>query len=254
MYSGRHVVMSQLLGRFRCPTVEREVSTGVQRSFFTAETYSRRPNHQPCTPDAETDMHILTLKTDQKHYEHMTELRKSYFPPGLFKVNAHVTLFHALPQSHLAAIEADISTIARYTIPFVIHAIQPHLLGIQGVVLHVQSKRATSIYNHLRDQWLRFLSRQDRIFKPHYLVQNKVDKATAETTLEALRRKFLGSSGVVEGLSLHRHDRGFWRPYRSWSFQGVTTSRRPSWLNDRGEKRVEGVPNDGRQNSDGPIK
>ena len=147
----------------------------------------------------------------------MADLRKSYFPPGSRKVNAHITLFHALPHSRLATIEGDIGTIARRSKPFKMHATKPYVLGTQGVALRVRTGRAEVVYQHLRDQWYKFLSNQDKTFRPHYTVQDKVDKDTAEATFEELRHKFLGSRGVVEGLSLHRYDKGYWRPYGAGS-------------------------------------
>ena len=235
-------ITSRSSNRFR-------LSTTAQSGPPAPKIWIRRPDYKPSTPDAETDLYVLTLRTDKEHHERMTKLRRSYFPSSLLKVNAHITLFHALPRSHLAAITAHIDTIARYSIPFSIHAIDPYLLGTQGVAVRVRSKRATSIYQHLRDQWHGFLSGQDKTFTPHYTIQNKVDKNTAEATLQELRHKFPGSSGIVEGLTLHTYDKGYWSHYRSWSFKGITMSRTPSWFNQRDESRVEGAPDGQRQDS-----
>lgn len=64
-----------------------------------------------------------------------------------------------------------------------------------------------------------FLSKQDKSFKAHYTIQNKVDEeGVPERTLEEVRREFEGSRGTVDGFSLFRYDRGYWRHVEDFMF------------------------------------
>jgi hypothetical protein len=63
-----------------------------------------------------------------------------------------------------------------------------------------------------------FLSKQDMSFKPQYTVQNKAENGTPEKTLEAIEREWQGSRGQVDGLTLWRYDRGYWRHTRDFMF------------------------------------
>ena len=202
----------------RSATVPR-LSIRAYSGAYTAENHVRRPGHTPNTPHAETDVYVLTLKTDAEHHERMAALRKRYFPPKLNKITSHVTLFHALPHSQLSKIQADIVDLLQWQRPFTIETTEPYLLGTQGVAVGVKSEAAKRVYRELSHRWHGFLSNQDMAFRPHYTLQNKVeDRSVVEATLEDLRQSFPGSKGEVSGLSLHKYDRGWWKNFKSWSF------------------------------------
>ena len=52
-------------------------------------------------------------------------------------------------------------------------------------------------------------------------MQNRVEKAVAEKTLEDVKETFGGSEGSVKGLTLYRYDRGFWIHGRDFEFEGA---------------------------------
>ena len=83
---------------------------------------------------------------------------------------------------------------------------------------------ARGIYNDLKEKWEDFLSKQDKSFKAHYTVQNKVEEGVPQRTLEELQKNFEGSRGQVDGLSLYRYDRGYWRHTKDFMFPSRTDS------------------------------
>lgn len=184
---------------------------------YTADKYARRADHTPNTAQEEEDSYILTLHTDPEHHKRVTALRTQYFPPKLNKLSAHIALFRALPGSHLATIEADISAAAERQQSFPIATGKVYLLG-HGVAIDVNSPPARGIYNGLKEKWEDFLSKQDKSFKAHYTIQNKVEDGVPQRTLEELQKNFEGSQGQVDGLSLYRYDRGHWRHMRDFMF------------------------------------
>ena len=183
---------------------------------FAAEQYTRRPDHTPNTAQEEVHNYILTLHTDTEHHTRVTALRTQYFPPHLNKLSAHIALFRALPGSQLSAIESDILAATAAQQPFPIVTGKPFLMA-HGVGIHVHVPPAKEIYRELKEKWEGWLSRQDKSFEPHYTVQNKVERDVAARTLKEVERQG-EMKGVVDGLSLWRYDRGYWKHEREFMF------------------------------------
>ena len=86
-----------------------------------------------------------------------------------------------------------------------------------GVGIHVHVPPAKEIYRELKEKWEGWLSGQDKSFEPHYTVQNKVERDVAARTLKEVERQG-EMKGVVDGLSLWRYDRGYWKHEREFMF------------------------------------
>ncbi|KAI4118545.1 MAG: hypothetical protein LQ345_001430 [Seirophora villosa] len=187
---------------------------------YTADTYTRHPDHTPQTSHPETDTYILTLHTDPAHHKTITALRTRHFPSHLNKLSAHIALFRALPGSELPTIETAIRDLVRLTRPFPIETRDAFPLA-HGVGLEVHAPPAKQIFRTLEGQWGGFLSRQDRGFRAHYTLQNKVDDGElVRKTLEEVRAGFEGSTGTVEGLALYSYQRGYWKLRQVFPFTG----------------------------------
>ena len=185
---------------------------------YTANTYTRRADHTPQTAQPESETYILTLNTDQSHHKAVTALRNKYFPPELNKLSAHVALFRALPGSELSSIHDAIEDTVRHQNDFPISTGKPFLLA-HGVGLEAHAEPARQIFQTLKARWDPFLSKQDRSFKPHYTIQNKVgDKTIPQKTLEEVQASFAGSTGTVTGLSLYLYHKGYWKLRRIYPF------------------------------------
>ena len=186
-------------------------------SPYTADQYLRQANHTAKTAHKDEESYILTLHTDPAHHKRVTALRTQYFPAKINKLSAHIALFRALPGSQLATITADISAVAEQQRSFPIATGKVHLLG-HGVAIDANVPPARGIYDGLKGKWEEFLSKQDKSFKAHYTIQNKVEEGVPQRTLEELERNFEGSRGRVDGLSLFRYDRGYWRHVKDFMF------------------------------------
>ncbi|KAF2760354.1 hypothetical protein EJ05DRAFT_474242 [Pseudovirgaria hyperparasitica] len=186
----------------------------------TSTPHERNPDHIPHTNQTE-DSYVLTLHTSQKHHSTMTSLRKTYFPPRINKLGAHIALFRAIPGSHLPTIKSDIRSLTAHTSSFPIRADAPFRLS-HGIAIGVsdggpESKR---IHAELRDRWYDVLSNQDRGgFRAHYTIMNKVDDEQAvRQAWDELSGAFKGSDGVVEGLALWRYEKGWWKDREVFRF------------------------------------
>jgi len=184
---------------------------------YTANQYTRRVDHIPNTAQEEEDNYILALHTDPEHHARVTALRTQYFSPKLNKLDAHLALLRALPGSQLPQIEKDIMGLAQQQQAFPISTTKPFMMAY-GVGLGAQAPESRTIYAELRDKWEAFLSKQDKSFEPHYTVQNKAEKGVPEKTLASIQREWEGSSGMVDGLTLWRYEKGYWRHTRDFMF------------------------------------
>ncbi|KAL8781763.1 MAG: hypothetical protein Q9213_005846 [Squamulea squamosa] len=184
---------------------------------YTAQQYTRNPDHTPHTGQDESEKYILALNTDTHHHQVVTALRSKHFPANINKLSAHVALFRALPGSQLATIQSAIEHVVHHYEPFPISTGEPFLMT-HGVGLEVHAEPAKHIFHVLKGQWNGFLSNQDQSFKAHYTIQNKVQNSIAQKTLGEVRQDFGRSNGMVTGLSLFLYDRGYWRLKETYPF------------------------------------
>ncbi|KAM0426500.1 hypothetical protein ACHAPT_008191 [Fusarium lateritium] len=187
--------------------------------------HERLENHKPNTSTEDEDYYVLTLWTDDAHHEAITTLRRQWFPTRLLKVDAHITLFHALPGSKLYQLKQDIAAIAECNTKFDITAKREGVYEMgKGVGIRVSEgqRKAARLQAELRDKWKPFLSRQDQQerWKGHYTIMNKEDdKARVLECLRELRNGYEDNRGTVNGFNLWRYDRGWWREVEAFPFR-----------------------------------
>ncbi|KAK3675907.1 hypothetical protein LTR78_004099 [Recurvomyces mirabilis] len=191
------------------PTTDR---TRQQHQNGPPARRSPSPRHQPRGVAENEAVYILTLQTDKPHHDRMTALRKKYFPPKLNKLEAHLTLFHALPQSRLdSAILPTIQDVVAKNHPFKVTVTKPFRLR-HGIALSIPKLEGGSkiqgIHRALQVPWKDqgWLSDQDAGgMQAHYTIMNKVDSdAEVLDAFDEVSREFQGDEGMVEGLGLWR--------------------------------------------------
>ena len=194
------------------------MSQATNERACSTNHHPRQEDHKANTDQEEETSYILALHTDPEHHARVTALRTRFFPPKLNKLDAHIALFRALPGSQLSDIERKIVELAQIQHAFPIVTGKPFMMA-HGVGLSVQAPQSMHIYKELKGKWEGFLSKQDKSFKPHYTVQNKVEKGVPEKTMEAIGKEWQGSSGEADGLTLWRYDRGYWTHMRDFMFR-----------------------------------
>lgn len=156
-------------------------------------------------------------------------MRKKYFPPRINKLDAHLTLFHALPGSKLQSdILPVLISVASNTTSFRVHAAQPFRMkkGIAiSVPKHEGGQQAQQIHKALQRPWLEagFLSEQDQGgCRVHYTIMNKVDdEGEVAKAMKEVEESWPGNWGTVDGLGLWRYAKGFWRWEKAFTFRDV---------------------------------
>ncbi|KAI1330800.1 hypothetical protein F5Y16DRAFT_361230 [Xylariaceae sp. FL0255] len=192
--------------------------------------FERRKEHKPEQASPKEDVYVLTLRTNAEHEAQMTALRERYFPAHLLKVpQAHITLFHALPESLLSTIISDLTSRTALVSSFPIHTEKPYG-SKRGVFIPVTGlEKAKSLRQALQSRWWKWLSPQDQSLfghgqgrgkgKGHYTIMNKVDdEDVVKSCLDELEADFTISKGFAVGLALWRYDRGWWRHEQDFRF------------------------------------
>lgn len=65
------------------------------------------------------------------------------------------------------------------------------------MAIHANAPPARGIYKGLEDKWEDFLSKQEKSFKAHYTIQNKVEDGVPQRTLEELQKDLKDPEGKM---------------------------------------------------------
>ena len=206
------------------PAASPEQSNSTQAPSVDRRSVS--PSHRPKGTAEDEQVYVLTLLTDQAQHGRMTRLRQQYFPRHLNKLEAHITLFHAVPGSRLSSsIIPRIQAVARQTSPFAFKAQEPFRLK-RGVAISIAkdtgATKTQGIHRALQQPWRAegSLSQQDAGgCQVHYTIMNKVDdERDVARVFREVQSNWEPDEGRAEGLGLWRYDRGFWRWERGFNF------------------------------------
>lgn len=162
---------------------------------------------------------ILTLELNETAQIFFNKKRKEHFPPERNFIEAHLTLFHHLPDNEHKII-TTIEALCSYqkTIELVVK--EPVSIG-KGVAYKIESKALIALHKKLQKEWMDLLTMQDRQgLWPHITVQNKVTAEQAKQTWQAEKETFVPFTALANGLSAWRYLNGPWQAYRQFSFAG----------------------------------
>ena len=147
-------------------------------------------------------------------------LRRAHFPAERNFVDAHITLFHHLPPSHLPEIKSRLAgLVADYPAPVAFLG-DVMLLG-KAVAFRVDSPELLSMRAALADSFRGLLIPQDQAQpRLHITVQNKVEPPVAKALHAHLLDSFRPRPLAISGLSAHYYRGGPWEHIGRWSFRG----------------------------------
>jgi hypothetical protein len=171
---------------------------------------------------------IITLQMDAATAAHFTELRRLHFPPERNWLDAHITLFHALPLSATDDVLRDVADIACTTDAFRMSVDRLLFLG-GGVAYAVSTERGAGLRRALAARWDAWLSRQDRAWhgRLHVTVQNKVEPSVARALHAELARDFAPWEVDATGLQVWHYVGGPWEPVATLPFAASPAQARP---------------------------
>lgn len=163
---------------------------------------------------------IITAAMGSAEQSWANALRTAHFPPERNYLDAHITLFHHLPPTHLPEIRARLAAMAReYAPPSAILA-DVMMLG-RGVAYRIDCPDLLAMRDALAECLTGLLTPQDQA-RPllHITVQNKVEPAVAKVLHAKLLAAFHPRPFAITGLAAHYYRGGPWEAIQSWSFSG----------------------------------
>ena len=168
----------------------------------------------------ETAPIIITAAMGKADQAWANRLRKKYFPVERNYLDAHITLFHHLPPSHLREIKKRLADMAAEYPPPTAWLSDVMMLG-RGVAYRVDSPDLMAMRQDLADAFTGLLIPQDQ-GKPrlHITVQNKVEPSAAKALYAELAEEFEPRQLEISGFSAHYYRGGPWEHIHSWSFRG----------------------------------
>ena len=165
---------------------------------------------------------VLTLRLDEAAQARFDALRQAHFPAERNHLQAHVTLFHALPGEHEDEVRADLEASARRP-AYDVDVVRVRSLG-RGVAYDLRSAELAAQRADLARRWQPWLTPQDaRPHAAHVTVQNKVTPEQARALLRELVAGFAPYAVRATGLALWRYLGGPWEPLGTYRFSPAAT-------------------------------
>jgi hypothetical protein len=163
---------------------------------------------------------IVTALLPPDIHRWATRLREAHYPPERNFLEAHVTLFHALPPHYEREVRDALAAAAREYAPPPARLEGVMSLG-GGTALRLASPATLALRELLADTFHGLLTAQDR-HPPrlHVTVQNKVSPGEAKALQAELGAVVEPRSFAFPGLALYRYLDGPWEEVRKYAFRG----------------------------------
>ena len=169
---------------------------------------------------------ILTAELPADLHRWATRLRDRHFPPERNFLQAHVTLFHALPAMLDGELQTRLAALVGENAP-----IPARLDGVlnlgRGTALKVSSDDLLALRDRIAEHFHGMLTAQDQ-HRPrlHVTVQNKVTPAEARALQSELAGEIAPRDFVFPGMALFRYRGGPWEAVRRFTFRPPGRRRR----------------------------
>ena len=162
---------------------------------------------------------IVTAELGPEDFAWLNDLRRHHFPPERNQLNAHLTMFHAVPPSAESELRQILRTAAELRPPPAWIGGTMNLGG--GVALRVVSEELSAIRAEVVHLLHGLLTAQDSAgWSAHVTIQNKVPPRDARALLEAIGEQFTQRPVRISGLGLHRYLGGPWETLQIYAFRG----------------------------------
>ncbi|WP_026464374.1 2'-5' RNA ligase family protein [Adhaeribacter aquaticus] len=168
---------------------------------------------------AETAPLILTLQLNPAAFAFFNQLRKKHFPEKINYLDAHLTLFHHLP--NVPAVKELLEEVAARQKVISLEVTSVIKLG-RGVAYKLESPVLKNLHAYLQKQWQPYLTPQDKQgLRPHVTVQNKVEPEIANKLYEELTAAFEPIRAEGVGFGLWEYRGGPWGKIKIYDFSAI---------------------------------
>ncbi|QQN73904.1 2'-5' RNA ligase family protein [Croceicoccus sp. YJ47] len=162
---------------------------------------------------------IVTATLPPELFSWAQGLRRAYFPPERNHIDAHVTLFHAIPPSCERELRHLLADVCAQTGPVPARLESVMSLG-RGTAFKIISPDLLDLRAIVADRFAGSLTSQDS-HRPnlHITVQNKVSGDDARQLQARLRSDFSPRTFEFIGLETHYYRGGPWENAAHWRFR-----------------------------------
>ena len=163
---------------------------------------------------------ILTAELPPELHRRYTDLRTEHFPPERNYLEAHVTLFHAIPAQCEAEICRYLARLAGEISP--VEARVEGLMSLGGgTAIKLASPDLLSLRDEIAEHFRGMLTQQDQ-HRPrlHVTIQNKVTSKEAKALQAQLAGTIEQRPIRFPGLALYAYRGGPWEFKRRFAFRG----------------------------------
>ena len=152
---------------------------------------------------------IVSALLGPEDFAWLDGLRRAHFPPARNQLDAHLTLFHHLPQSVEVELAGRLTDIARRPAPT---ASAGGVLNLgRGVAILIVSQDLERIRAELASAFAGSLTPQDAArWRPHVTIQNKVQPTEARSLFDTLAHGFRPRDLRIVGLAAWWYRGGPW--------------------------------------------
>lgn len=163
---------------------------------------------------------ILTAELPPELHRRFTDLRTEYFPPERNYLEAHVTLFHAIPSQCEEEARRYLARLAGEVPP-----LRGNVQGLMslggGTAVQLSSPDLLALRDEIAEHFRGLLTQQDQ-HRPrlHVTIQNKVTSKEAKALQARLSGDFEPREFAFPGLALHVYRGGPWEFLRRFAFRG----------------------------------
>ena len=162
---------------------------------------------------------ILTAELPPDLHRRFTELRTAHFPPERNYLEAHVTLFHAIPAQCEDELRRYLARLAGEVPPIAGRVDGLMSLG-GGTAIKLSSPDLLALRDEIADHLRGLLTQQDQ-HRPrlHVTIQNKVTSKVAKALQAELEGQIEPRAFTFPGLALHAYRGGPWEFLRRFAFR-----------------------------------
>ncbi|MBX7514899.1 2'-5' RNA ligase family protein [Qipengyuania sp. GH38] len=163
---------------------------------------------------------ILTAELPEDLHARFTDLRTEHFPPERNYLEAHVTLFHALPAQCEDEVRRYLARLVGETAP-----VEGRVEGLMslggGTAIKLVSPAMLDLRDRIADHFHGMLTNQDQ-HRPrlHVTIQNKVTSREAKALQAQLEGVIQPRDFAFRGLALYAYRGGPWEFLRRFAFRG----------------------------------
>ena len=162
---------------------------------------------------------IVTAELAPPDFAWLNDLRRQHYPAERNRVQAHLTMFHAILPSSESELRQILGTMSAGSPP------QAWIAGLMnlggGVAFRIASEELDSIRAEIAHRLRGLLTAQDSAgWSAHVTIQNKVPPRDAKALIQALGESFTRRPIRISGLGLHRYQGGPWETLRTFPFRG----------------------------------